>query len=88
MPNPIYTVSEAAAYLKVSAGWIRDHATGRYYPTLHGSKMGKFWRFTESQLQEFEQHCAALGDQIAKRKASKNKTTAAKKLAPNGGVNG
>lgn len=68
--EPIYTVAEVARRYQVCHGWVTDHATGKRGPLLRGKKMGKYWRFTLSQLQEFEQHCDAIAADIAKRKRS------------------
>jgi hypothetical protein len=65
----IYTVSEVAQRYRVRLGWVTDHCTGKRQPVLPGIKIGKSWRFTEANLAAFDQHCAALADQIAKRKA-------------------
>lgn len=65
----VYTVAEVARRYQVSAGWVTDHATGKRGPlVLPGLKVGKYWRFTESQLEEFELHCEAIAADIAKRK--------------------
>jgi hypothetical protein len=47
---------------------VTDHCTGKRQPLLPGMKIGKSWRFTAANLAAFDQHCAALADQIAKRK--------------------
>ena len=45
--TPIFTVDEAAKYLKIPAPTVRALArSGK----LRGRKLGKEWRFTEAQL--------------------------------------
>lgn len=63
-----YTVAEVAARYRHGPGWVTDHATGKRGPLLRGMKTGKCWRFTAAHLAEFDAHCEALADQIAKRK--------------------
>lgn len=45
--------------LKVNVYFVRDHAKGRYPPTLHGRKIGKgrngHWRFTQEEVEQFMQ---------------------------------
>jgi hypothetical protein len=76
MPEQIYTVAEVAARYRVGPGWVTDHATGKRAPLLPGMKIGKCWRFTTQNLADFDQHCAALAEQIAKRKKPRLRRTA------------
>ena len=61
-------MAEVASRYRVRPGWVTDHATGKRAPLLPGMKIGKCWRFTAENLAEFEKHCTAIADQIAKRK--------------------
>jgi hypothetical protein len=64
----VYTVAEVAQRYRVRPGWVTDHCTGKRQPVLPGMKIGKSWRFTAENLADFDRHCVALADQIAKRK--------------------
>ena len=53
----LLTVQEVAGILKVSSGWVRDHA-GRKQPHLRCVRVGDLLRFRPKDLQEFiEQWC-------------------------------
>jgi hypothetical protein len=65
----VYTVAEVAQRYRVRPGWVTDHCTSKRQPVLPGMKIGKSWRFTVANLADFDRHCVALADQIAKRKA-------------------
>ena len=49
--KPLLTVRDVAAWLNVSQGWVRDHATGRRRPILPSLKLGKALRFREDQVE-------------------------------------
>lgn len=66
--DQVYTVAEVAQRYRVRPGWVTDHCTGKRQPVLPGMKIGKSWRFTAANLADFDRHCVALADQIAKRK--------------------
>ena len=51
-PARLYTTQEVAARLKVSARWIRDHATRRA-PKLPVVKFGKLLRFRPADIDRF-----------------------------------
>jgi excisionase family DNA binding protein len=48
----LISADEVAAILGVSAAWVRDHAT-RKQPRLPAIKLGKLWRFRESDIHAF-----------------------------------
>src|SRR2546426_12555661 len=39
--SPVYSISEAAHYLRVPQATLRSWVVGRYYPTVHGKKFFK-----------------------------------------------
>jgi hypothetical protein len=39
------TVEEVAQWLRVTEGWVREHASGRRRPKLPSEKFGKYIRF-------------------------------------------
>ncbi len=39
------TAQEVALWLRVSPGWVREHASGRRRPHLPSEKFGKYVRF-------------------------------------------
>jgi hypothetical protein len=54
----VMTVKEVADFLKVSQGFVRDHASGAKKPVLVGVKLGSnkgkgLWRFLESDVHAF-----------------------------------
>lgn len=54
----VMTVQEVADFLKVSPGFVCDHASGRKKPVLVGMKLGSnngkgMWRFFESDVHAF-----------------------------------
>ena len=53
----LLTVQEVAGILKVSSGWVRDHA-GRKQPHLRCVRVGDLLRFRPRDVKEFiEQWC-------------------------------
>lgn len=57
-PKPLLNVEEVAIWLGVSAGWVRDHASGRRQPRLHAIKLGPakgkgLWKFREEDVLDF-----------------------------------
>jgi len=54
---PLLTVAEVASILRVSQGWIRDHASGRRRPVLPSVKLGKCLRFRREDVQNFIEEC-------------------------------
>lgn len=55
--HEIWTAQEVANYLRVSTGWVRDHAT-RKMPRLKAIKLGKILRFFRRDVEAFaEQWC-------------------------------
>lgn len=66
-----FTVAQVAGRYQVSAGWVTDHCSGRRFPRLPGQKIGKSWRFTAAHLEEFDQLCEALANQVAMRKQNR-----------------
>lgn len=48
----LLTPPEVAEILRVSAGWVRNHAT-RKEPRLRVVKLGKLLRFRRSDIEEF-----------------------------------
>ena len=50
------TPGEVAERLRVSAGWVRDHAT-RKQPRLPAVKLGKLLRFRPEDVEEFIRSC-------------------------------
>lgn len=53
------TKAEVAGRLRVSEGWVRDHASGRRRPYLPGVKMGKFWKFRLHEVEQWERDLEA-----------------------------
>jgi excisionase family DNA binding protein len=51
----LMTVSEVAAYLRMSAAWVRQHAGGLRLPIVPSVKMGKAVRFRRAAVVEFVQ---------------------------------
>jgi excisionase family DNA binding protein len=45
-----YTVQQAADYLQVTIGTVTKHARKGW---LGGSKLGRVWRFTERDLEQY-----------------------------------
>jgi excisionase family DNA binding protein len=52
----LLTPAEAAKVLRVSSGWVRDHATRRE-PRLPAVRIGKLIRFRRADLEEFIAKC-------------------------------
>lgn len=60
-PGTIWlTKAEVAARLRVSEGWVRDHASGRRKPHLPGTKMGKHWKFRLEAIERWERELEAM----------------------------
>ena len=52
--SSLMTVSEVARMLRVSEGWVRDHATRRR-PLLPVVRLGRLLRFRRCDIEEFLQ---------------------------------
>lgn len=67
----LLTAAEVAALLKVSPNWVHRHATG-HGVLLPGVKVGKYWRFRRSVVDQLITHCEALAsDAIARKRRGK-----------------
>jgi len=53
----LLTVSEVAKMLKMSEGWLRDHASGRRRPVIVSVKLGKSVRFRANDVERFLEEC-------------------------------
>jgi predicted DNA-binding transcriptional regulator AlpA len=56
--RPLLAVEDVAEWLGVSAGWVRDHASGRKLPHLRAVKLGTvggkgLWKFREEDVEQF-----------------------------------
>lgn len=51
--DPLMTVEEVAKYLRMSAGWVRQHSSGERQPTLPRLKLGGAVRFRQSAVEKF-----------------------------------
>lgn len=51
--EPLLNVSQVAARLGVSKGWVRDHASGRRRPSLPVVRLGKLLRFEAADIDRF-----------------------------------
>jgi excisionase family DNA binding protein len=49
----LLTPDELAARLKVPLSWVYDHVRKRAAERLPGFKLGKYWRFRESDVIEW-----------------------------------
>lgn len=56
----LLNVREVAAWLDVSTGWVRDHATGRRRPLLPVVRLGKLLRFRAADVERFLGGCQAM----------------------------
>jgi excisionase family DNA binding protein len=50
MTSRLLTATEVAHWLRVSRGWVFDHASGRRKPVLPSIKMGKAIRFRQEAV--------------------------------------
>jgi predicted DNA-binding transcriptional regulator AlpA len=48
---------QVAERLQVSIPWVLAHASGKHKPVLPSLKLGKAVRFSESDIDEFLEHC-------------------------------
>jgi excisionase family DNA binding protein len=62
------TVREVADQLRVSPGWVTDHATAKRKPHLPGIKVGKYWRLRAADVIGYLDLCAAMSREEALRK--------------------
>jgi predicted DNA-binding transcriptional regulator AlpA len=53
----LLTTKEVASMLRVSCGWVRDHASGRRRPKLQCVKLGKAIRFRLADVTNFIEEC-------------------------------
>ena len=53
----LLTIKEVAEMLRVSTGWVRDHASGRRRPRLQCIKLGKAVRFRLTDVVSFIEEC-------------------------------
>lgn len=51
--RPLLTVQEIANLLRVSTGWVYDHAGGRRRPHLPSVTLGKLTRFREEDVADW-----------------------------------
>jgi predicted DNA-binding transcriptional regulator AlpA len=56
--NHLLTMIEVASFLRVSAAWVRDHASGRRRPVLPSVKLGRSVRFRRFDVCRFIEECA------------------------------
>ena len=47
-PEPLMTIDDLAAYLKMSPDWVRGHAA-----ELGGMKVGRSWRFDHAGVERY-----------------------------------
>jgi excisionase family DNA binding protein len=53
MTAALLTVEEAAALLRVPVSWVYERTRRRTKDRLPGFRLGKYWRFRESDLLEW-----------------------------------
>jgi len=53
----LLTTKDVASLLRVSCGWVRDHASGRRRPKLQCVKLGKAVRFRLVDVNNFIEKC-------------------------------
>ena len=53
----LLTTKDVASLLRVSCGWVRDHASGRRRPKLQCVKLGKAVRFRLEDVNNFIEKC-------------------------------
>lgn len=53
----LLTVADVAAMLRVSRGWVQDHASGRRRPMLLCVKLGRPLRFRIEDVRRFIDEC-------------------------------
>ena len=53
----LLTTKEVASMLRVSCGWVRDHASGRRRPKMLCVKLGKAVRFRLADVYNFIEEC-------------------------------
>ena len=64
----LLTVPEVARILRVSCGWVREHARGRVRPVLPSVRIGRFIRFESEAVSQFIGECRCLHNQILRRR--------------------
>jgi predicted DNA-binding transcriptional regulator AlpA len=67
MTDRFLTIQEVAEQLQMSTKWVSAHAQGRGV-RITGFKLGKCWRFRQSDVDALVLHCQAIADDQAKRK--------------------
>ena len=53
LQQKLLTVTEVAQWLRVSRGWVHDHASGRRKPVMPTIKLGRSVRFRPEQVQDW-----------------------------------
>jgi excisionase family DNA binding protein len=63
----LLTVADVAAWLQVSAKWVRAHAAGERRPVLKSLKIGKERRFRREDVEEYLIEAARRAEYAANR---------------------
>jgi len=54
----LLTVKEVATLLRISEGWVREHATGRRRPAIKSIRLGRAIRFRHEDIAQFIEECS------------------------------
>jgi predicted DNA-binding transcriptional regulator AlpA len=65
--NPLMDAVQVGQWLRVSRGWVLDHASGRRRPFLKSVKIGKSVRFRPSDVESFLRECERVVNKTTKR---------------------